>query len=188
MSWKISKTIDGLEYGHRVWTQKLNADFADDLQCACRRLHGHSGEFVVYMSGDTLINSMVTDFRHLEFAKRIFGQILDHRFVIDQNDPYFDQMIKPGTKFIDLNLPVTNQPSYFLGKEVDLSTFTLGSPEYEVYEGFTIVDFVPTSENLSKWVADAIQYKMNSIGVRVTQVDWKETKKSCSSYIVKEQK
>ena len=36
--WVIDKTIEFC-YGHRVWTQVLNGEYSDDLQCACRHLH-----------------------------------------------------------------------------------------------------------------------------------------------------
>jgi 6-pyruvoyltetrahydropterin/6-carboxytetrahydropterin synthase len=50
-------------------------------------------------------------------------------------------------------------------------------------EGYLIVDFVPTSENLSKWLFDIVNSKMSQIGVKVSRIDWFETPKSRSSYI-----
>ena len=58
----------------------------------------------------------------------------------------------------------------------------LSGPEEEWFEGFFIVDFLPTSENLSKWVYDCVNAKMSLIDVKTAQVDWFETPKSRSSY------
>ena len=49
MTWVIDKTIEFC-YGHRVWTQKLDGKYADDLKCACRHLHGHEGKVQVYLT------------------------------------------------------------------------------------------------------------------------------------------
>ena len=78
-------------------------------------------------------------------------------------------------------MPGTN---YHAGYELDLSGIAhlAGTPEYEVLEGYFIVNFVPTSENLSKWLFDCAQAKMSSININVTQIDWYETPKSRSSY------
>jgi len=56
-------------------------------------------------------------------------------------------------------------------------------PEYEYFEGLLIVDFVPTSENLSKWLADFADYVMAPLNVAVSQVDWWETPRSRSTYV-----
>ena len=46
-----------------------------------------------------------------------------------------------------------------------------------------IVDFVPTSENLSSWMAELVEIKMKKLGVTVQRVEWYETPKSRSVYI-----
>ncbi len=47
MSWIIDKTFEFC-YGHRVWTQKLNGEYAADLKCACRHLHGHEAPGMIF--------------------------------------------------------------------------------------------------------------------------------------------
>ena len=66
------------------------------------------------------------------------------------------------------------------GYNLDVSL--LSGPEEEFYEGFFIVDFLPTSENLSKYLYDVAHAKMSKIDVKVARVDWFETPKSRSSY------
>lgn len=51
-----------------------------------------------------------------------------------------------------------------------------------MFEGFMVVDFVPTSENLSKWMADLVEVKMKKLGVTIHHIDWWETPKSRSVY------
>lgn len=177
--WTIDKTLEFC-YGHRVWTQTLNSEYADDLKCACRHLHGHEGKIQVYLTGDTLDNTgMVTDFRHLEWLKKWINEFIDHRFILDSHDPLYAQLIgaKPLTS---VTIPGT---SYVAGQQVVLDDSTEGSPEYEYFEGFLIVDFVPTSENLSRWMTKIVESKMSLLGIAVQQIDWWETPKSRSTYI-----
>jgi 6-pyruvoyltetrahydropterin/6-carboxytetrahydropterin synthase len=50
----------------------------------------------------------------------------------------------------------------------------------EMYEGFIIVDFVPTSENLSAWLLKIVQKKMAQINIEVSHLEYFETPKSRS--------
>jgi len=179
MSWIIDKTFEFC-YGHRVWTQKLNGEYAADLKCACRHLHGHEGKLQVYITGDGLDNTgMVTDFRHLEWLKKWINENVDHQFVIDISDPLYDQIVGNGKILIPIYVPET----YLIaGYKVKLDDIEPGTPEYEYYEGFFIVDFVPTSENLSQWMAELVDEKMSKLGVRVHHIDWWETPKSRSVF------
>ena len=66
MAHVIDKTFEFC-YGHRVWTQKLNGEYAADLKCACRHLHGHEGKMQVFLkspSGTLDPTGMVTGFGH----------------------------------------------------------------------------------------------------------------------------
>ncbi|MFB1007972.1 MAG: 6-carboxytetrahydropterin synthase, partial [Sulfurospirillum sp.] len=66
-------------------------------------------------------------------------------------------------KIPDLN-HVKNEPSHII----------------EMYEGYIIVDFVPTSENISTWLLGIIAKKMSRLGVEVSHVEFLETPKSRS--------
>lgn len=202
--WSIHKDLEFC-YGHRTYTQRLNGEFSSDLRQACRHYHGHEGRVTVYLEGDTLDQTgMVTDFRHLEWAKKFINEHIDHQFIMDINDPLFNQFVlTPYNELIKqaghtapwtdkyefyehgtVALVVPNT-EYVVGYKPDVSMFDaeqLASPEFEAVEGFTIVDFVPTSENLSKWMAELIQAKMSRLNVKVSRVDWWETPKSCSTY------
>ena len=200
--WSIHKTLDFC-YGHRVFTQKLNGEFSADLKTACRHIHGHEGSVVIYLEGDTLDDTgMVTDFRHLEWAKKFINEHIDHQFIICIDDPMFDNIVlEPFKKLTDKTF--TDKFEFYENDTVALMVPNTGYvagykpftgaalvpaerrdwPEFEIIEGITIVDFVPTSENLSKWLADLVQAKMERIGVTVSRVDWYETPRSCSTYM-----
>lgn len=179
--WKISKQFN-FAYGHRVWLQELDSEFALDRKCVCRHLHGHEAEVHVHLEGDKLNpQGMVTDFLHLSWLKKFFDDTVDHKFIIDRNDPLYNTMVDNQTSLIDVIVPETD---YVAGRIVDINSLDGdGGPEHdEYYESFFVVDFVPTSENLSKWVYDFVTPKMAQLSVNVSEVEWWETPKSCSRY------
>lgn len=181
MNWIIDKTFEFC-YGHRVWTQKLDGEYADDLKCACRHLHGHEAKLQVYLTSDNLdVTGMVTDFRHLEWLKRWVNEYIDHRFVIDRNDPLYKGLLGTTFPLIDVVIPGTD---FVAGKQFDVNNLGMSkqSAQYEFYEGFLVVDFVPTSENLSAWMAKIVNAKMSKLGVKVHHIDWWETPKSRSTF------
>ena len=100
MHWKISKEFEFC-YGHRVWSQTLNIDFSLDACLKCRHLHGHQGKVIVYLESNELNNSMVTDFKHLNWFKAFLDDVLDHKFILDINDPLFSTLV-PNIKKEDL--------------------------------------------------------------------------------------
>ena len=179
-NWIIDKTFEFC-YGHRVWTQKLNGEYADDLKCACRHLHGHEGKMQVFLTASELDQTgMVTDFRHLEWLKKWINKYIDHQFVIDRNDPLYNRLVGNATPLVPVYVPDTD---YIAGYQIDPQFYeTLEGHEFEMFEGFMVVDFVPTSENLSKWMADLVEVKMCKLNVTVHHIDWWETPKSRSVY------
>jgi 6-pyruvoyltetrahydropterin/6-carboxytetrahydropterin synthase len=90
MIWQISKEFDFC-YGHRVWSQQLEPEFSLTGCLACRHLHGHQGKVIVYLQSTELKDGMVTDFHHLNWFKQFLDTTLDHKFIIDINDPLKDE-------------------------------------------------------------------------------------------------
>lgn len=174
MIWQISKEFDFC-YGHRVWSQQLDAEFSLSGCLACRHLHGHQGKIIVFLQSDKLENGMVTDFNHLNWFKLFLDATLDHKFIIDIHDPLFETLLP---HFKDKNNLITHESGY---QTPDLS-FIKDEPShiFEMYEGYIIVDFVPTSENISTWLMGIIQQKMSRLGVEVSHVEFLETPKSRS--------
>jgi len=197
-------------YGHRVWVQHLRKDFCaeGDTGTKCRWLHGHEGLVRVFVESEHLNpQSMVCDFKELGFVKDFLDNNIDHKFIIDINDPLFENIINgKHTKvscveekdnyfhgvliptlrinkdtallFEQIKMPGTD---HVVGHKLDVSS--LEGTEKEFYESFFIVDFVPTSENLSKWLFNAVSSKLQLINVKVNQIEWNETPKSRSVYI-----
>jgi 6-pyruvoyltetrahydropterin/6-carboxytetrahydropterin synthase len=181
MAHVIDKTFEFC-YGHRVHTQTLNGEYAADLKCACRHLHGHEGKMQVFLkspTGQLDPTGMVTDFRHLEWLKKWINEHIDHQFILDRNDPLYKSMLG-GEELVPVLIPDTDKVA---GYKVDLTNHKPNTPEYEYFEGFLVVDFVPTSENLSSWMADLVEAKMSKLNVTVAQIDWWETPKSRSTFI-----
>jgi 6-pyruvoyltetrahydropterin/6-carboxytetrahydropterin synthase len=171
------------EMGHRVWAQKLNRpDLSIETECACKHLHGHSYAIKVFLGADTLDQSaMVTDFKNLNFMKEFVDNVLDHKFMIDINDPNFEIITSVSPKFTD-NIVVKNFMN--LG-EVFVArlpgTSTADADRQLHLNSFVLVDFVPTSENICKYLK---QYAQERIGdfATVTAVELWETKKSHCRY------
>lgn len=175
MSWKISKEFDFC-YGHRVWSQSLNTEFSLDGCLMCRHLHGHQGKIIVYLESDSLTNGMVTDFKHLNWFKKFVDDHLDHKFIIDSHDPLFATLLP---HFSDLS--GLEDLGYF--KIPNLNTIANMTQELrELYEGFVVVDFVPTSENLCRWLLNIVQDKMKTLEIKVSCVEFYETPKSKSAF------
>lgn len=170
--WEISKEFDFC-YGHRVWSQSLNTEFSLDGCLMCRHLHGHQGKVIVYLKSDTLESGMVTDFKHLNWFKKFLDDILDHKFIIDINDPLFKTLL-PSIEKKDL---ISFEEGY---KRVNLSDFE--NEILELYESYIIVDFVPTSENISAWLLKIVQEKMKKIDIKVSKIEFLETPKSKSTF------
>jgi 6-pyruvoyltetrahydropterin/6-carboxytetrahydropterin synthase len=207
MSWVIDKQIEFC-YGHRVWSQQLSAEFCEtgDTFCKCKHLHGHQGKVHVFLESYILERGMVTDFKHLGWLKNFLDDHLDHKFIVDINDPWVAGIINAypvtepppaGSHWLTALQPVIGlntsdeellkvipvlvpDTDHLAGYEIDVSQ--LSGPEQEFYEGFFIVNFTPTSEHLCKWVYDLAAVKMARLGVKVSRVDWWETPKSRSSY------
>jgi 6-pyruvoyltetrahydropterin/6-carboxytetrahydropterin synthase len=178
MTWIIDKTFEFC-YGHRVHTQTLNGEYAADLKCACRHLHGHEGKMQVFLTAPKLDNTgMVTDFRHLEWLKKWINEYIDHQFIIDRNDPLYSKIIG-GRGLVPVYVTDT---THIAGYHIELGGLEPNTPEYEYYEGFMVVDFVPTSEKLSEWMAELVEVKMRKLGVTVQRIEWWETPKSRSVF------
>jgi len=174
MKWQISKQFDFC-YGHRVWSQELNTEFSLDDCLMCRHLHGHQGKVLVHMESEKLENGMVTDFKHLNWFKKFLDDTIDHKFIIDINDPLFPTLL-PHYKEKDNLISMSENykiPNLTIVKDEDLHI-------KEMYEGFIIVDFVPTSENLSAWLLEIVQKKMSQIDIKVSHLEYFETPKSRS--------
>ncbi len=191
MRWIIDKSFDFC-YGHRVWSQSLKKEYSLDECLMCRHLHGHQGRLKIFLSSNSLNRGMVTDFKHLNWFKEWLDATLDHKFIIDKNDPlFFDLMshyIDDKGKMDESKFFVQDE-GYWRPRLEYLSDTPLAL--IEKYEGMVVVDFVPTSENITTWILKIIKEKMKGLEVEIEAVEFWETPKShcrvesLSSYMIK---
>jgi len=178
MKWIIDKQFDFC-YGHRVWSQRLEADYSLDECLMCRHLHGHQGRIKVFLEAEKLQNGMVTDFKHLNWFKQWLDATLDHKFILDRNDPLFSDMMAHYCAQDRMD-----EAKFFFHEEEGFWTPRLEAVEgaidaiREKYEGMVVVDFVPTSEQLCAWLLGIVQKKMEPLGIKVHSVQFWETPKS----------
>ncbi|MCF6359602.1 MAG: 6-carboxytetrahydropterin synthase [Cyclobacteriaceae bacterium] len=162
-------------FGHRVWNQNLEEKFADSTSCTCRHLHGHNFKTVVYLESNKLVNGMVTDFKHLGAFKKWLDRVMDHKTLMDISDPMIPTML-PKAKIEDAILELKDK--LFATPETKKELTEL---EYELYAGIVFVNFVPTAENISKWIFEAVNTLLPQ-GVRCTKVEFWETQKAGAVY------
>ena len=195
--WVIDKSFDFC-FGHRVYTQELNTKYSLDGCLACRHLHGHQGKVKLFLGANDLNKGMVTDFKHTNIFKKWLDDIMDHKFIIDINDPLFENLAG------DILLTTDNNLSWYENLMVDYnSEYDYARPDldhitnilsklnisdaqkqalFEKYEGLVIVNFVPTSENLCKWWFEVANKMLNELGIDVVAVEYWETPKSHCRY------
>lgn len=194
----ISKDFH-FDYSHRVWVQNLREDFCarGDTGTKCRFIHGHTGSVRIWVEGNELnTQSMLCDFKELGFAKDFFDAYIDHKFILDISDPLFSSITNGRLNNDGQFHPFEGEPlsildvcvsgtTYSAGFKLDVSD--LSGIQRELYESFFLVDFVPTSENLSAWVLHWCQAKLEQINVIVSKVEWSETPKSRAVYTKSQQ-
>ena len=171
--WTISKEFSW-EMGHRVWAQKLDhAHLSISTDCACKHLHGHSYTIKVNLTSDQLDNSsMVTDFKNLNFMKKFVDENLDHKFMLDINDPHFERITGFDPTFV---ASVAGFENF-----VNLANiFTVETDD--ITTSFVLVNFVPTSENICKHLKEHAQKMIGDVAV-VSALELYETKKSYCKY------
>lgn len=184
MKWVIDKEFH-FEMGHRVWAQKLDRpDLSISTDCACKHLHGHSYAIKVFLGADELDQSqMVTDFKNLNFMKEFVDNVLDHKFMLDVNDPNFELITGIPSNVAKSYTGATN--FFNLGEVWPAGSVTpqLGDDEaVQLHRNsFVLVNFVPTSENICKYLKIYAQERIGDFA-KVVAVELWETKKSHCRY------
>jgi len=174
--WSIDKSFS-FEMGHRVWQQKLDKpELSLTTDCACKHLHGHSYEIKVFLEGDSLNNEgMILDFKNLNWVKQFLDDELDHKFMIDVNDPLFTRIT--GCSFSE-NEHVTNFSN--LG-DVMRNIGEFEDKNKDFIDSFVLVNFCPTSENICMHLKELFAAHLKGVA-DVEAVELWETKKSHCRY------
>lgn len=171
--YRIFKEFDFC-YGHRVFTQVLDPELSCNMKCKCRHLHGHQGKIIVALEAQEVDNrGMVIDFNELAWFKKWVDDVLDHKMILSVDDP-LRKVLFP------LSSVVTLYPEGY--SLVNPEVYSDQPQEIiELYDGLVLVPFVPTSENLSKWLFDVVQSKIGHL-CTVSGIQFFETPKSQSNY------
>ena len=195
-NWVIDKSFDYC-YGHRVWSQTLDPKYSLDSCLACRHLHGHQGKVKLFLGANNLKHGMVTDFKHTNIFKKWLDDTLDHKFIIDMNDPLFEDLAgdlclseKNKRTFDDLMVTVNTEYNFAIPDLEQLMALNVWDELrddqkqaiFEKYEGIIIVDFIPTSENICKFIYEVANKMLNELGIDVVAVEYWETPKSHCKY------
>lgn len=170
----IKKEFD-FHYGHRIWSQALDGKLSCDAACKCRFLHGHSGKVVVTLHSSMLVNGMVTDFTHLKWFKQWIDNTIDHKFLIDIKDPALEHLL--GGLLCDV---VTHEDNYSTAEYT--GDAVVSQAQQESIDSFVIVNFLPTSEEIAKWLHGVLAQRMNTKDVSVMSVEFHESPTSCAVY------
>lgn len=164
----ISKSFE-FDFGHRVWTQDVDPVFGCGRKNKCRHLHGHRATIKVSLQGEVTASGMVTDFSHLAWFKEQIDEDLDHKMILDINDPLLNSHFNTNIGICSFS------GQYYVPKE------KYGLDEIEA--GIVLVPFVPTAENLSKMFFQIVHERMNVFETFVvTAVEFYETPKSVAIY------
>jgi 6-pyruvoyltetrahydropterin/6-carboxytetrahydropterin synthase len=186
MTWTIDKQFDFC-FGHRVWSQNLDTKYSLDGCMACRHLHGHQGKLKLFLSSKSLERGMVTDFKHTNIFKKWVDDTLDHKFIMDINDPLMkhecpELFDSSGQIIWELLIEDENYMFYRPDYQTIDDNLDLRNPEHravsEKYEGLIFVDFVPTSENLCAWWARVANKMLEDLPCTVSAIEYWETPKS----------
>lgn len=178
-----------IAYGHSVWKQRLNENLSEDCRLACRYQHGHNADITIFVESEDLDDKgMVLDFKELGFAKQFLDNVVDHKMIIDIDDPML-------TKFYPILSTLDVETDESIGRHLNYhevgSYFTiwpdiygnLSNREIEIYSGIIIVQFIPTAENLAKWVFEYVQGILKEFAI-VKKVQVWETPKACAEYSI----
>lgn len=197
MSFSITKQFEFC-YGHRVWTQELDSRMALTTHCKCRHLHGHQGRVTVRLSSAELdAAGMVMDFSHLAWLKQLIDQVIDHKLILDCNDPFFGYLKRlirceyhlEESVFFDFEYDrATEELTARLARSFVMPELVRGTVLEEIYGGIVLVDFVPTSEHLAKFFYDLVNARLNQFFANqnfrpvVEEVVFHETPKTSAAY------
>lgn len=181
--WEIDKSFTW-EMGHRVHAQKLDRpDLSITTSCDCKKMHGHSYTAKVFLTATELNReAMVIDFKNLEFLKKFIDSELDHKCMIDVSDPNLSLIVG---YLVDDNERAALKSliaDTFYGY-INLG-YVRNSNHDDVQEhrdSFILVDFIPTSENICKFLAMYAQIRLSDTVV-VSSVELWETAKSHCKY------
>ena len=185
--WIIDKVVGEFDYGHNVWVQSLDELLSCGSKPKCLHRHGHRGKVIAYLEADELSSAsenMVIDFNDMKIMTKFIDNVLDHKYLIDILDPanhdtFHHFWNKENNTFHEDVLELCDEGHWIIKEKLYIN---MDQPMIDKYSSYVILPFVPTSENLSKWMYDVMTDKMSTTGVKVHKIEWYETPKSRATY------
>lgn len=177
----INKSFN-IAYGHSVWAQSLNPRFSIETNCACKFFHGHNADVTLFVeSTDVDYKGMVIDFKELAFFKKFLDAIIDHKMILDINDPALPIFFPKLSDNLLGSLGFHEDGNYFSVLPHIYAILT--DREKQIYDGLVVVSFIPTAENLAKWLFEYAQKYLGDFA-KVKKVQLWETPKCCAEYSI----
>lgn len=186
---KISKQFE-LCYSHRVHTQIINPVLSggEKTNCPCKVNHGHNSTITVELEGESLNpQGMLVDYVNLTFLKNFIDKELDHKTILDINDPWTIDFINSSREYNSYLADISYvkflpQQVFGLTSYYKVETNSSKPHHHDIINGLVAVKFVPTSENICKWIYDITSHKLTNI-CKVSSVSFSETPKTLATYI-----
>lgn len=184
----ITKKINFVA-GHRVHSQNLPKSLGPNK---CRFLHGHEYMLELFITSDLDESGMVLDFTFFNYLNDFIQRFIDHKFILDINDPLFDSIT--GVNKLDCSKCLVYYTITEIDGKIELvstdkekSLFSKFNRYYEEFsnehkQSFIFVDFVPTAENLCNWFVKIFD-RMKTIGlipakIQLSKIRLYETQKA----------
>lgn len=189
MLYRIQKTFDW-SMGHRVHNQQLNDVFSCGSSCKCKNLHGHSYSATISIMAEKLHNNMVIDFTDLKFIKAWIDRHLDHKFLLDEEDPMLEGMglpSKQGLKEATNRLSVYSEDciaAAYDEHEEDEGIELVSLEDHVTWlSSYVFMDGVPTSEEIAKLIYDYAVSELSTVDNYVVEsVTVSESPSSAATY------
>lgn len=145
------------------------------------------------------------DFSNLDFMKEFIEKNLDHKFLMDMNDPLLsritfalsdqgditplihqafktDGTIKIAESFIPIISRVAGVNDRVIGLKLSETEKNLPLEINELFGSLVILPFSPTAENLSRWIFEFTTRFLSGTDVNIESVIFRETQKAWSKY------
>ena len=186
----ITKKINFVA-GHRVHSQNLPKSLGPNK---CRFLHGHEYMLELFITSDLDESGMVLDFTFFNYLNDFIQRFIDHRFILDKNDPLFEAITGVTNNRLDWSkclvyytITAVDGKLELISTDKQKSLFSKFNEHYEEFnnehkQSFIIVDFVPTAENLCNWFVKIFD-RMKTIGlipakIQLSKIRLYETQKA----------
>jgi 6-pyruvoyltetrahydropterin/6-carboxytetrahydropterin synthase len=185
----ITKKINFVA-GHRVHSQNLPKSLGPNK---CRFLHGHEYMLEIFITSDLDESGMVLDFTFFNYLNDFIQRFIDHKFILDINDPLFDSITGVNNRLdwsrclVYYTITEIDGKIELVSTDKEKSLFSKFNRYYEEFrdehkQSFIFVDFVPTAENLCNWFVKIFD-RMKTIGlipakIQLSKIRLYETQKA----------